>query len=193
MRKLYDALSTKIILNKVLPSNFRIVNDKNSNGYRFFNALYGIELDSLKDYLDQAKHFISFENFDYGYDFDVQILKIPEVISSGYIYGDGNIPIKITNTETFYDGVITRFVYDDVNSIETNIQASGLLGLEYMRQTPNGSGVLYINTDIDSVTAIQTSTYQSYKLQLDDLIRPSNISGYNFGITTQSYIKTRLL
>lgn len=191
MRKLYDANSTEIMINKILPSSFKIASDPTSNGYKFLNALYGIELDSIKDYLDQAKHFSSFENFDYGYDFDVQYVKLPEIISSGFIYGD-DIPIKITTTNEFYDGKITRFVYDSgyiLDLTNYNTAASGILGIEYMRQSNTGSGILYINYDLDSVTAIQSGTYQTQKLPLDDLTKPvySLISGFNYGISDQNY------
>ena len=42
MKKLYDSNNIQYALGKILPSHFRVVNDKTSNGYRFFNSLYGI-------------------------------------------------------------------------------------------------------------------------------------------------------
>ena len=75
MRKIYKANHTKEMLGNVLPGDFNIVKNHTSNGFRFMNALYGIELDELYDYYDQARHYSSFENFDYGLDFDFQFVK----------------------------------------------------------------------------------------------------------------------
>lgn len=194
MRKIYDATVTQEMLSSVLPSHFKMVSDKTSNGYKFMNALYGIELTSILDYLDQARHYSSFENFDYGLDYDFSTVKFPKVINSGFVYGlvDSNIyPIKITTNEEFMDGVPTRFTYNDANSIELSgyIQASGNYGLEYMRVTNKGSGVLYINTNTNSEYAVINSGYQTYKLPIDDLLNPqyTQLSGVNFGIDYQNY------
>ena len=194
MRKIYDSKYAQNLLKKFLPNHFRIVNDKTSNGYKFFNSLYGIEHENLKDYIDQAAHFSSFENFDYGTDFDYYILKLPIVIQSGYIYGD-NIPIKIATNDDFIDGKPTRIVYNSGYSINLsgyiNNEISGFIGIEYMRNNKNGSGILYLNSIIDTNTAIINNTYQSYSLPLSDLIIPkvNSISGYNLGIEYQNYNK----
>ena len=194
MRNIYDASITEEMMDKVLPSHFRIVNDKTSNGYKFMNALYGIELTGIEDYLDQAMHYSSFENFDYGLDYNFSTVKFPRIINSGFVYGEVNntvVPIKITTNEEFMDGMPTRMVYDSNSSITLTgyIQSSGNVGLEYMRIDKNGSGVLFINSILDSATAVLSNTYQTYKLPIDDLLKPdfTSISGVNFGIDYQNY------
>ena len=48
-----QAKNTERILKAVIPEEFKIVNDKSSNGYKFINLLYGAEIDQglsvLKD------------------------------------------------------------------------------------------------------------------------------------------------
>ena len=194
MRKIYNANSTKDLLTRVLPSDFKMVKDKTSNGYQYMNALYGIEIDTIKDYLDQAKHNISFENFDYGLDFGYSEVNIPVVIESGYIYGDGN-PIKITTDSEFVDGKPTRMIYNSELDIDIsgyiNNPNAGVNGMEYMRADRTGSGILYINTTTESNEAVISGYNISYTLPMTDLIEPlySEISGHNPGIETQNYEK----
>ena len=196
MRKIYDSYKTINLLEKILPSQFRMVSDKSSNGYKFFNSLCSIEMDELRGYLDQAEHITSFENFDYGFDSDFFTVKVPEQILSGYIYGEINglsYPISITTENVFYDGKPTRVEHDLNNSINLTgyINASGFNGLEYMRFDKKGSGYIYLNTTTDSEYAFTNNIYQTYKIGMNDLIKPvfTNISGMNNGIDQQTYDK----
>jgi len=192
MKRIYDANATKTILTNVLPGDFKMVKDKNSNGYVFMNALYGIETDSIKDYIDQAMHHSSFEHFDYGLDYGYSQVKIPGIILSDVIYGDG-YDIKITNDEEFADGKPTRMIYNSglIDLDQYTISGSGINGLEYMRVDKTGSGVLLLNTNTTSTDAIINDTYTSYQLQLSDLIEQRNISGYNYGVEIQDYDHTQ--
>jgi hypothetical protein len=188
MKKIYKSHNTKEILAEVLPNRFKIVNEETSNGFKFFNSLYGIELDSLQDYMDQATHFSSFENFDYGLDGDYAMVEFPELINSDYIYGDG-IQIKITDTSEFMDGAPTRFTLNEIFDMTGHVSGSGIYGLEYMRQDKTGSGVLMMNTNIGSEAAIISDTSQTYKVAISDLVVPNTtlISGFNFGVDYQNF------
>jgi len=191
MKKIYDANSTKRLLENVFPADFKMVKNKLSNGYIFTNALYGVEDDSIRDYIDQAKHHISFEHFDYGLDYGYSQVKIPAVIHSGVVYGDG-FPIKLTNEAEFMDGKPTRVIYNSgmIDLDQYSISGSGLTGLEYMRIDKTGSGVLLINTDINSTDAVIQDTYSTYKVDLSDLIETVAISGFNYGVQDQNYDNT---
>jgi len=190
MKKVYNANSTYRLMSKVLPNDFKMVKDDKSKGYQYINSLYGIEIDDTKDYLDQAKHYLSFENFDYGLDFNYSMIEIPSIIHSGYIYGD-TLPIKLTNEKEFTLGKPTRFVYNENGDIdlEYHLSGSGILGLEYMRKDREGNGVLYINSNLNSEQAIISGLYQSYILPMSDLLEPDHIkiSGFNAGVHDQNY------
>ncbi len=191
MRRTYNANSTKRVLSNVFPSDFKMIKDETSNGFIYMNSLYGVEVDSVRDYLDQAKHYISFENFDYGLDYGYSEVQLPVVILSGQIYGDDNV-IKITSNEEFVDGKPTRMVRNYNRTITLSGYVSntnGNNGLEYMRTDKTGSGLLYINTSTNSSDAIRSGIYQTYTLPLSDVITPvpTGLSGFNSSVLDQTY------
>jgi len=185
-KNVYFSNNTGRIINAVVPEHFKMASDKTSNGYKYVNLLYTIEVDLLYDYLDDARYSNSLEYFDYGTDYDYFEVTLNENVISDTVYGD-NIPIKITTQQEFNDGFPTRF------NIESIIPVSGVsygaLGIEYVRKTAEGSGVLLINTDVDA-SEIFPSGYQTISINIDPVGRGvygSPLSGYNFLVREQSY------
>jgi len=189
MKKIYKSNNTFRLINTVFPSDYKLATDTKSNGYTLINSMYSLEVDSIKSYLDQSKHAISFENYDYGYDSNFSYVSFPTLIESGILYGTYNTkdyPITITTHSVFMDGPATRFIYNPTHSIDLPQQtnASGIYGLEYMRTTKEGSGLLFFNTDATTDTPfLYNNVFQTYKLPLSDLMEPdfNNISGIVIG------------
>jgi len=189
-KKLYYANNTKRVLDNVFPSHFKIVDDKASNGYKFVNAAYGVEIDNIYSYLDQSKHMNNLELFDYGVDFDFYEVIIKDNVIDNTVYSD-LADIKITDNQEFYDGSPTRLEFEGrllISGVEY-----GAVGLEYLRTTPEGSGIFYINMEIDAADAVVSPGYQSFKLPIDDLGTVDQIiSGVNPAIKRQDYTSTGL-
>ncbi len=187
-KKLYYANNTKRALDNVFPSHFRLVADDTSNGYKFVNAAYGVEIDNVYSYLDQSKHMNNLELFDYGVDFDFYEAIIKDNVIDNTVYSE-LADIKITDNQEFYDGSPTRLEFE--GSLLISGVEYGPIGLEYLRTTPEGSGIFYINMEIDSSDAVNSPGYQSFKLPVDDLgVITQNISGVNPAIKRQDYDET---
>jgi hypothetical protein len=188
MNELYNSKETKRLLTSVLPGKFKICNDETSNGFVFFNTLYGIENDKINDYLDQASHYTSLENFNYGLDADMGTLTVPEVITSGYITGD-DVPIKITTYDEFQNGYATRIEPNESGDIDLSGKLTGVSGLEYMRTDKFGNGKIVVNSVIKTDYAYINNQSQSYELNISDLLVPDvdNISGFNRNFKMQNF------
>jgi len=184
-RKPYFSKYTKRIIESIIPDKFKLVQE-NSNGYKLINLMYGIEVDLLHNYLDEGKHANNLALFDYSTDNDIYEVVIKDNIMSNTVYGDGN-NIKITDGTEFYDGNPTRIDY--VGNLTISGISYGIVGLEYLRTAPEGSGILLMNLDIDASTASENNTYQTYKIKSDTLgnFDSGNPSGFNFPIREQSY------
>ncbi len=185
-KNVYFSNNTHRMLKAVLPEHLKIVRDKTSNGYKYLNLVYGIEIDLVYDYLDDARYSNSLEYFDYGTDFDYYEVTLNENIIGDFAYGD-NIPIKLTTQQEFNDGPPTRF---QINSI-THISGVnyGAVGIEYVRKSAEGSGILLINTDVDAGEIVTSGSYQTIEVLMDTvgnmILMPS--SGYNFLTREQSF------
>ncbi len=187
-RKPYFAKNTSRILKAVMPEEFKMVKDDTSKGYKLVNLLYGVEVDLIYDYLDQARHVNNLSILDYGTDSDLYEVVLRDNTIYNTINGDG-YDIKITNKDEFYDGAPTRIEY--MGELYISGLSYGITGLEYLRTDAQGSGILLINLDVDSETAFANSDYQTLKIKSDDLgnFDVSDLSGYNLSISNQSYEK----
>jgi hypothetical protein len=171
-----------------MPEKFRLT-QSDSNGYKLINLMHGIEVDLLYEYLDEAKHSNNLALFDYGTDHDIYEVMIRDNLTSNIVNGDGRT-IKITDTKEFYDGNPTRI--EHMGQLTISGVAYGIVGLEYLRTSPEGSGIILMNLDVDASTAFENNTYQTYKMKSDTLgnYDSANISGFNLPIREQSYEET---
>lgn len=186
-RRPIQAKNTERILKAVLPAEFKIVNDKDSNGYRFLNLLYGAEIDqgvaNLKDVYNNS--FIT--SFDSSKNFQLYEVTISGVPNTNYLNISGIIPIKITDENEFNNGQPTRLNYKGsipvpmyyltytgseknyeagfINSFSSGFSRvcwstmSGFVGLEYFRKNDYGSGYLIIASDINQADAYVSGKY----------------------------------
>jgi len=185
-----QAKSTESIIKAILP-DFRIANDKTSNGYKFINLLYGVEVDQAKEYLQHVYNNSFLETMDLtdtGELYEVFLSGIP---NSGYL-NSSSIPIKITNWNSagngaeFYDGCPTRVIKQDVVDISGIILCGHIVGLNYFRSNISGYGYFLINTDIDTQQYLNTSG-SSWKINLDNVGNILSYSGSWPAIGTVDY------
>ena len=173
------------MIHSVMPDKFKLVNE-DSNGYKFVNLLHGVEIDILYDYLDEAKHSNNLALFDYSTDHDIYEVIIRDNIINNEVNGDGHT-VKITNGYEFYKGDPTRIEY--AGNLTISGISYGIVGLEYLRTAPQGSGIIILNLDVDASTAFENNTYQTYKVTSDTLgnFDSANPSGLNLPVRFQSY------
>lgn len=185
-KKIYYSDDTKRVLENVFPSDFRIVQDKTSKGYKFVNALYGIEIDMLYQYMDQARHMNNLETFDYGTDFDYYEAIVKDNVIGNTVYSDQGT-IKITNNAEFYDGSPTRV--ENIGILNISGVPYGPIGIEYFRTNAEGSGYFLINLDVAGDVAYNTTGYQSLKVYTSDdgTVYRYSPSGVNLSLKTQDY------
>lgn len=186
-----QAKSTERILKAILPQEFKIVNDKNSNGYKFINLLYGVEIDEVRSILKNYYNDSFFTTQDLTKNFDIYEVSISGLPQGNYLNTtNGNIPIKITDEFEFYNGDPTRLnpngsipipmhylTYTGsevpsgaglINSFASGMTIecwgtlSGFVGLEYFRNSPLGSGYLLIGSDIDQMSGYISGFYPTF-------------------------------
>lgn len=187
-KRIYFSNETRRVLNQVFPSEFRIVADPTSKGYKFVNLLYGVEIDMQYDYIDQARHNSNLELFDFGTDHDYYQVIIKNNIVNDTVY-DADKIIKITDAATFYDGPPTRM--ETTGTLRISGVSWGPVGLEYFRTEPEGSGYILVNLDIDSSEAYTAGQYQSFRMFSDDVGNFSwPVSGVHLGLQDQKFEDT---
>ena len=185
-RRSYFTDHTFRIMSNVLPAKFNMVKDKNTNGYKLVNNMYGVEIDLLYTYVDQARHLTRLDWFDFGQDFDLSEVRLRDVAVGDYVYGDGE-PVKITNKYEFDEGRPTRL--EPFGTLTISGVNYGPVGLEYLRVDPYGSGVFMINLDVDGAEAYHGGSYQTLQFNVDSLgnLQYPPATGYWLGISNQEY------
>lgn len=191
-RKPVQSKSTESIIKAILPQEFKMVNDKTSNGYKFLNLLYGVEIDQAREFLQHVyddSFLESIDLSDQGHLYEVMLSGIP---SKGYLNSTGGIPIKITNWNSngaeaeFYDGPPTRLILQNQVSISGIVQSGNILGLNYFRSNVSGYGYFLINANIDSDEFL-TLSGSSWKLLLNNTGLIESSSGYWPAVGTFNY------
>tara|TARA_Y100000310_G_scaffold343954_1_gene454126 strand:- start:1657 stop:3846 length:2190 start_codon:yes stop_codon:yes gene_type:complete len=182
----YFSKHTKRLIDNVFPEKFEMVRNKNSNGYKFVNMLYGIEIDTVYDNLDDARHNNSLELFDYSTNTDFYEVVIKDNIVDNIVYGDG-LPVKITNNFEFEHGDPTRF--ETIGKLSISGIPYGPVGIEYLRDDPDGSGILLVNLNLETDEAVNTLGFQSFQIASNAVgdFDTENISGVNFLVREQSF------
>lgn len=182
-KKPIQAKNTQRILRKVFPPNFKFVNDKDSQGYKFVNLLYGVEVDEARSRIDDTYQNSFLQTMDFAYP-----THIYEVNLSGEpletLRSDTGQPIKITTEYEFYHGDPTRVI---LASGVPMTMTSPPVGLEYMRISPRGSGYLIINGDVDQSDALTSSEYPTYQIAIDTTGALGRYSGLYPGIVSRDF------
>lgn len=188
-----QAKSTEGMLKSVLPPSFRIVSDKTSNGYKFINLLYGVEIDQSRAILDQVYNNAFLNSMDLGEYATLYDVVISGVPSGSYIISEEGIPIKITDQFEFNYGEPTRLSYNDELTLSGVIESGtylNILGLEYLRSGVSGSGYFLITKDITQKDSYIDSSYSVYRVGINRTGEITNYSGMNPGILTQDFDNT---
>jgi hypothetical protein len=193
-----QAKSTERIISAILPQEFKITNDKMSNGYKFINLAVGVEVDEADRALQEVydNSFISTIDLSSAYDiYDVYLSGIPH---SEYLVDNDSsaTPIKIVDYYEFTYGAPTRLIYvppsGDSSLYEFNLYSGipsgeGNVGLEYFRDTYRGSGYLLITNNIEQKTAYNSGIYPVFKANIDEFGIINNWSGLYPGIGIQNF------
>lgn len=208
------------ILNSVFPSHFKLVSDKNSNGYKFFNLLYGVEFDEANNRMNNVYDDSFLDSFDTSRDYELYEIRISGVSNNEKLTGDGSIDVKITDEDEFYNGKPTRLKYmssfvpstwvenysgdfHTYNSFASGFisgcwsNVSGIVGLEYIRSSHRGSGYFFIFSDIEQASGFLNQIYPNHRINVSPNFQPSGTTGswnnkYGFftGVQEQSYSRT---
>ena len=190
-KKPIQAKSTERILRAVLPASFKMVNDESSNGYKFTNILAGVEIDEATDRLDETYGDSFISTIDLSNEFELYDVMLSGAPIDSYLNASGNIPIKITSENEFYNGDPTRIRPDGFISIPSGIDLSGIIGLEYFRIDERGSGWLQFNSTSLQEEAFIAGDYPVYKVVLNSSFQGSgdygSISGIYTGIEERDY------
>lgn len=184
-----QAKSTHRILRSILPDDFKMVKDKSSNGYKYINLLYGVEIDIAKDKLSDIYNNSFISNIDLSNTnslYEVRLSGIPrETLSSDIGH------IKITDETEFYNGSPTRIIPISGIPLNSGYINNGIIGLNYFRTNERGSGYLLANLDLEQESSYISSIYPSYRMKLktsfDDTDDIVSYTGFYNGISTQSY------
>lgn len=189
-RRPIDAKNTSRILRAILPPNFKMVNDKSSNGYKFTNLLYGVEIDFAREKLQSAYDNSYIDTFDLSDDgtlYEVRFSGIP----NGTHLTSNEGSIKITSENEFYNGDPTRVRQIDSIPLDSGTITGGVIGLNYFRKDYRGSGYLLVNVNRSQEESYLASIYPSYRIELTDTFDSEDdlltYSGFYTGIATQSY------
>lgn len=193
-RKPVQSKSTRRLLRSIFPESFKIVNDPTSNGYKFINLLYGVEVDEARGRLRELYNNSFVETMDYadtGVVYEVNLSGIP---GSQYLNATtaGNIPIKIVNWVTggeaeFWQGRPTRAKEIGTLTLSGTISSgSHIVGLEYFRNNPSGYGYFIVNTDLDQSNYVSPSG-SAWKYSVNNRGALGSYSGLWPGVTTQSF------
>lgn len=209
--------STQRIIQSVLPESFEISSNKNSNGYKFINLLYGAEVDNLRNKINEVYNNSFITSFDTTKDIDLYEVNISGSPIDNFLNISG-IKIKITDEYEFFNGQPTRLIpissvllpmhYLTYSGSETvsgagfqntfsNYMApcwsslSGFIGLEYVRKDNRGSGYLIIASDINQENALLSGIYPVFITDVGTNFVDSgdylNTYGLFTGIKNQNY------
>jgi len=190
-RKPVQAKSTEPIIKAILPQEFTMVNDKTSNGYKFINLLYGVEIDQAREFLQGIYDNSFLETMDLsdtGQLYEVMLSGIP---SKAYLNGSG-IPIKITNWNVnggdaeFYDGSPTRVIFQNQISISGIVQSGNILGLNYFRSNISGYGYYLVTTNTDAQEYLNLSG-SAWKILVNNTGTIESSSGFWPAVGTFNY------
>lgn len=191
-----QAKSTARILRAIFPEQFKMVNDKTSNGYKFINLLYGVEIDEARRQLQKLYDNSFLETLDLSEEGELYEVILSGQINNSYLNSttSGSVPIKVTNLSDglageveFYNGPPTRVIPTTSLSISGIVYSGGIIGLEYFRENPSGYGYLLINSDITQSAAYSTGSGSTWRLDLDNRGTVLTNSGSWPGIDTQSF------
>ncbi|MCK9428848.1 MAG: hypothetical protein M0R17_02405 [Candidatus Omnitrophica bacterium] len=204
-----QAKSTERLLRSVLPEHFKMVSDKNSNGYKYVNLLYGIECDNILDSIREVYNESFITSFDLSKDYELYEANLSGVPTTSYLNSSGLFPIKITNEYEFYNGDPTRIIpngtlelpmyylsYTGVlqasgefkNGFDIGFnepcwsQISGIIGLEYIRKDMRGSGYLIITSDIDQTSGFFNNMYPVFSIDVGNNLKTSGDFVNTYGI-----------
>lgn len=187
-RRPINAKNTSRILRSILPPQFKMVKDHQSNGYKFVNLLYGAEIDFVKEKIINAYNDSFIDTFDLSEEailYEARLSGIPN--ADTLISNVGSI--KITNETEFYDGDPTRVRI--LESIPIRDDISGAIGLNYFRTNERGSGYLLLTMNRAQGESYLNSIYPAYRINLDTTFNSSgnirNYEGIYTGIGTQSF------
>lgn len=207
-----QAQCTERILKSVFPEHFKIVSDKNSNGYKYINLLYGAEFDATDRAIKQAYNNSFITSIDLTNDYSLYELTLSGVPLSSYLNISGSAPIKITNETEFYNGSPTRLIslgslplpmyylaysgnlvasgagfqngFDKGFNTPCWSTISGIMGLEYIRKDMRGSGYLIISSDIDQERAFFSGVYPLFVIDVGNNLVDSGDFVNTYGIFT---------
>jgi hypothetical protein len=186
-RKPIQAQSTRTLLNNVFPESFKFVSDKQSNGYKFINLLYGVEIDEAKFRLSKLYNDSFLDTMDYGQKGNLFSVLLSGIPSGNYVYGDG-LPIKLTDVSEFDYGDPTRIIYKDYTSLSGIMPlGSNIVGLEYYRTTMDGAGYFLVNLDITQSDAVVSGVPSTIKVPIDREGLFGSGEYINYGISKQDY------
>ena len=189
-----QALSTKDALTSVLPPSFKMVKDTSSNGYKYFNLLFGIELDYAKLYIKEIYNNSFLPTMDMSLTRDLYQVNLSGLSNGQYLNTtNSGIPIKIVNNgspggETeFWDGDPTRVYL--VGTYDLGLTVSGnITGAQYLRINNSGYGYFLISTDLDHSGFMDPGLSGAvWKIDVDDLGNLLNTSGLWPGVATQNF------
>lgn len=186
-RKPIQALSTQRLLSSVFPESFKMVNDKESNGYKYTNLLYGVEIDEARYRLSKIYHDNFMDTMDYSDDGVLYQVLLSGIPTNGYVYGD-SIPVKLTDLSEFDYGDPTRLSFQEATSISGIIpNGYNIIGLEYYRSTIDGNGFFLANVDVRQADAVVSGLPTTIKIPIDrDGVLGSG-EYINYGIKDQTY------
>jgi hypothetical protein len=207
-----QAECTERIIKAILPPSFKMADDKNSNGYKYINLLYGVELDYLNKKMKELYNNSFINSFDLSNELTLYSATISGVPITNFINASGSIPIKITNENEFYDGSPTRIIntgsvripmyystytgilvasgagFDNGFDIGFNKECwstlTGFMGLEYIRSDERGSGYLVISSDIDQETAFKSGLYPVFAVDVGTNFAHTGDYNYIYGMFT---------
>lgn len=181
----YQAKHTERIIKNVFPEHFKLASDKQSNGYKYINLLFGVEIDEFRDRLQKTYNNLSLDSIDLSDRFQLFELTYSGLIKNESIYGDG-ILIEKVSEDTFYNGDPTRVI--PISGEFFSI--SGItkpLGIEFFRINERGSGYYIFTQDINHDVALSSGVYANYRVDVDSVGSIVSISGFNPGVVTQDF------
>lgn len=178
------AKSTKSLLS-VFPPDYKMVYDESSNGYKFVNMMFGIEMDEAKERLKSLYDSYSFDTLDLSEDYtlyEVNLSGTPH--HNGYLNNSG-IKIKIASEDEFYNGDPTRVNYVSKFSIASGTYP--IIGINYFRQSYRGSGYILLSYDVDEGDSYSSGVYSARKCAINNTGLYLSASGLWTGIKKQDY------
>jgi len=191
-RKPIRANSTQNLLRRIFPETFKFVSDDESNGYKFVNLLFGVEVDEVRRKIREVYENSFLATMDFSP--PAEIYEVYTPTPTGQYLGAEGLNIKITDQNEFYNGDATRLeytgtigLYDIINS---NISGYHYIGLEYVRTNERGNGSYYLNLEIDQVSGYLNNEYPTYRINVDNLENVIDYSGLYAGVKIQDYTNT---